>query len=98
MNTPFLILLLALATMGSRLLGTLTGRTPGGPFKRFLHYIPFGLFSALVVIGTPTAPQPHWLAWLAAMAATGLLAYRRASILLSLAAGVGVAFLLSRLF
>ena len=98
MNTPLLILLLALATMGSRLLGTLTGRMPSGRVNRFLHYVPFGLFPALVVIGTPAAPEPHWLVWLAGMSATGILAYRGASVLVSLVAGVGVAFVVSRLF
>jgi len=96
-TTALLILLLAIATMGSRLIGTLSGRMPGGRLERILHYVPFGLFAALVVIGTPTAPEPHWLAWLSGMAATGILAYRGTSIFLSLVAGIGLAFLVSQL-
>lgn len=98
MNTPLLILLLALATMGSRLVGVFAGRKPGGRLERVLHYVPFGLFAALVVAGTPAAPEPHLLPWLLGMAATGLLALLRASVFLCVAAGVGLAFLLSRLF
>lgn len=82
-----MILLMSLVTMGSRVAGFFALKEPKGSLGRALHYLPFGLFGAIVVTGLPQAPGTSWPALAAAVAATAVTAWRKWPIILSLAAG-----------
>lgn len=82
-----MILLMSLVTMGSRVLGFFVVRQPGEKLGRALHYLPFGLFGAIVVAGLPEPAGGSWLPLAAAIAATGITAWRKWPIILTLVAG-----------
>lgn len=82
-----MILMMSLITMGSRVLGFFVVRQPGGKLGRALHYLPFGLFGAIVVAGLPQSGDAAWLPLAAAIAATAVTAWRKWPIILTLVAG-----------
>lgn len=90
-----MIVLMSLVTMGSRVIGFFAVREPKGRLGRALHYLPFGLFGAIVVTGLPQDTTSSWPALLAALLVTGLTAWRKWPIILSLVAGFAAWLLLN---
>jgi Branched-chain amino acid transport protein (AzlD). len=82
-----MILLMSAVTMGSRIAGFFAVNEPKGKVGRALHYLPFGLFGAIVVTGLPKSPDVSRLAVAGALLVTGVGAWRKWPIILSLAAG-----------
>lgn len=82
-----MILLMSAVTMASRVAGFFAVNEAKGKLGRALHYLPFGMFGAIVVTGLPQAQDASRLAIAAALLATGATAWRRWPIILSLAAG-----------
>lgn len=82
-----MILAMSVLTMGSRVLGFFAVSEPKGALGRALHYLPFGLFGAIVVTGLPQDPGASWPAAAAAILATAAAAWRKWPVVLALAAG-----------
>lgn len=82
-----MILLMSAVTMGSRIAGFFAVNEPKGKVGRALHYLPFGLFGAIVVTGLPQGPEVSRLAVAGALLVTGVAAWKRWPMILSLAAG-----------
>lgn len=89
-----LILGMSLVTMGSRFLGFFAVGEPGGEWARALHYLPYGLFAAIVVTNAPERLSIEALPFVAALAVTGIAARKGAPVIVSLALGWGAAWLL----
>ena len=93
-SLALLIAVMSAVTMGSRLLGMLAVRSrPAGPLKRALHYLPLGLFAALVVTGMPAPTAGGMLPFAAGLAATAWTAWRGRPLVVSLLVGFAVAWL-----
>lgn len=90
-----MIVLMSLITMGSRVAGFFVVKQPGGRLGQALHYLPFGLFGAIIVTGLPQTSDGSWLPVSAAFAATALTAWRKWPIILTLIAGFAAFALVS---
>lgn len=85
-----LIAAMSAVTMGSRLLGFVAvRRQPAGRAKQALHYLPFGLFAAIVVAGLPPADGGGGLSFGAGALLTAWSARRGHPLVLSLLLGAG---------
>lgn len=95
----WLIVVMALVTMGSRFLGFFLVRPPDQtPLGRALHYLPYGLFAGIIIASAPTEGTPAaWLPVVGAALVTAWSAWRRHPLLLSLALGLGTALILGSL-
>ncbi len=96
----WLIVLMALITVGSRLLGFfVVGRSGETPLGRALHYLPYGLFAAIIVTSTPglKGDVAELLPVITAALVTGWTAWRRMPLLLSLGLGMAMALIFERL-
>src|SRR5690606_37270876 len=90
-----MILLMSAVTMGSRIAGFFAVNEPKGKVGRALHYLPFGLFGAIVVTGLPQGEEVSRFAVAAAMIATGAATWKKWPMILSIAAGLAAYFLTS---
>lgn len=87
-----LILAMSTVTMGSRLLGFVAvRRQPEGRAQRALHYLPFGLFAAIVAAGLPSAGSGGGLPFAAGALLTAWSARRGHPLVLSLLLGAAAA-------
>lgn len=93
-----LIAAMSLVTMGSRLLGFLAIPYPEGKAGRALHYLPYGLFAAIVVAGAPdlTDVKPA-IAFALGAVVTAIAAKRRLPLIAAIALGFIVAQGVSRI-
>lgn len=98
-NYILLIIGMTLVTYIPRLIPVLflTNKEMSPKVKRFLQYIPYTSLSVLIIRGVLTASPDMMLPTIAGMGAAGVVAYIRPNIVLSVAAGIAMAFIVIRI-